>query len=120
MGIGISIFSEDWSDFEDLTIFWVYVAFVVFFVVLITVLFVVFSIIAFTADKEGQHPHSQVSILIFIFGSSIGSLLCVDIIGVRSSQETSKELPRVIIQGWKINGTFMGKLGQEISLLNST
>ena len=42
-GLGVSIYSQDKTDFEDLTLLWVYLAYAVFTVVLGCVLFVLFT-----------------------------------------------------------------------------
>ena len=56
VGIGIAIFSQEFSVFEfgSLTIFYVYLAWLIFFLAVIAVLFLLFTILSCTSQDEGK------------------------------------------------------------------
>ena len=54
-GVGVSIFSQDKTDFTDLTLLWVFLAFAVFSVVLGCVLFFVFTGEALICKIDGVY-----------------------------------------------------------------
>ena len=56
-GVGVSIFSQDKTDFMDLTLLWVFLAFAVFSVVLGCVLFFVFTGEALICRIDGMYIH---------------------------------------------------------------
>ena len=56
VGLGLSIFSERLSRFQDLTILYVYLGYVGFFLAMILLLFLIYTIIAYTSSDESEWP----------------------------------------------------------------
>lgn len=54
VGIGLAIFSQRLSRFQDLTILYVYLGYLGFFLAIVLGLFMLYTIIAYTSGDEGE------------------------------------------------------------------
>ena len=54
VGIGLAIFSQRLSRFQDLTIMYVYLGYAGFFLAMVFILFLVYTVIAYTSNEESK------------------------------------------------------------------